>query len=219
MLPSVPFSHSESGTMITLTVSTGSVVTNEDGSAAKVEPAQAKQYEVPNLVGKTLEDAEIIIAENHLVRGSVVEVTYADAALSGLICKQSLEAGTKVADGTVIDLEFSTGTGENTVTSYRYVADIESPALEDENYAEGTSVYLQLVASDGTPVREWSIASFPDRVNVTGITQPTGWLTLTYTVTTPQTTVKDPDTGEETVVPSTTETREQRRAITFTPEN
>lgn len=208
-----------SGSMITLTVSTGSVVTDEKGNAAKVASTETKQYEVPNLVGQALEDAEIMIAEAHLVRGSVTEVTYADAELAGKICRQSLEAGRTVDEGTVIDLELSTGAGNDTTTSWRYVADIDSPSLEDPDYEPGTSVYIQLMASDGHSVREWNESSFPFKVNITGITQPTGTLTLTYNVTTPQTTVTDTETGAETIVPSSTQQREQRRAITFTPEN
>ncbi|MBR5116930.1 MAG: Stk1 family PASTA domain-containing Ser/Thr kinase, partial [Lachnospiraceae bacterium] len=45
--------RAESGTMITLTVSTGSVVTDEQGNAALVSSAEAKNYEVPSLVGLT----------------------------------------------------------------------------------------------------------------------------------------------------------------------
>ena len=206
------------GATITLTVSTGSVVTNEDGTAAKVEQEEKKNYKVPDLIGQTLEEAEIMIAEAHLTRGSVSEVTYADEALAGKICRQSLEAGTEVPDGSVVDLELSTGTGATTST-WCYVADIESPALEDESYVSGTDVKLILESSDGSYNREWTTSSFPAGVNVTGITQPTGTLTLAYTVNIPQSTVINPDTGEEETVPASSEDRTQRRAITFTPEN
>ncbi|MCR5094800.1 MAG: Stk1 family PASTA domain-containing Ser/Thr kinase [Lachnospiraceae bacterium] len=212
-------SRAENGTTITLTVSTGSVVTDADGNAALVASTQLEKYAVPRLVGLTLEEAEILIAENHLVRGTVNEVTYADEAMAGLICRQSLEPGTAVDEGSVIDLELSVGTGEETTTSWRYVADIESPALEDPDYTSGTPVHVQLIASDGTTIREATEEAFPIKINSTGISQPTGWLTLTYTVTTPSSTEIDPDTGEEKVIPSQTEEREQRRAITFTPEN
>ncbi|MCR5179374.1 MAG: Stk1 family PASTA domain-containing Ser/Thr kinase [Lachnospiraceae bacterium] len=210
--------RAQGGATITLTVSTGSVVTNEDGSAAKVEQEETKNYKVPELVGQTLEEAEIMIAEAHLTRGSVSEVTYADEALAGKICRQSLEAGNEVPEGSVIDLELSTGTGATTST-WCYVADIESPALEDESYVSGTEVRLTLESSDGSYNREWSTSSFPAGVNVTGITQPTGTLTLSYTVNVPQSTVINPDTGEEETVPASSEERTQRRAITFTPEN
>ncbi len=210
--------RAKGGAEITLTVSTGSVVTNEDGSAAKVEQEEKKNYKVPDLVGQTLEEAEIMIAEAHLTRGSVSEVTYADEALAGKICRQSLEAGTEVPDGSVVDLELSTGTGATTST-WCYVADIESPALEDESYVSGTDVKLILESSDGSYNREWTTSSFPAGVNVTGITQPTGTLTLAYTVNIPQSTVINPDTGEEETVPASSEDRTQRRAITFTPEN
>ncbi|MBQ3789375.1 MAG: Stk1 family PASTA domain-containing Ser/Thr kinase [Lachnospiraceae bacterium] len=211
--------RAQSGTMITLTVSTGSVVTDEQGNAALVATAEAKNYEVPSLVGLTLEEAEIRIGEAHLVKGSVSEVTYADASLTGKICMQSLEAGKEVPEGSVVDMELSIGTGEATETSYRYSADIESPALEDENFAEGTEVHLLLTASDGKSLLDTTQSSFPFKFSATGITQPTGLLTLTYMVTTPQTTETNPETGEEQVVPGTTEERTQRRAITFTPDN
>ncbi len=211
--------RAKSGSTITLTVSTGSVVTDDKGNAALVASTKQQDYEVPNLVGKSLEEAEIMIGEKHLVRGSVVEVTYADAALAGLVCKQSLEAGKMVPEGSIIDLELSTGTGEVTATSYRYVADIESPALEDQEYVSGTPVTLHFVTSDMSYDREWTVSSFPDRANFTGLTQPTGTLTLTYTVATAQTSTIDPETGEERITPASTETREQRRSLTFTPED
>ena len=109
------------------------------------------------------------------------------------------------------------------VSDGRWEVRIPTPKGSFKKYtltiSDGTPVTLHFVTSDMSYDREWTVSSFPDRANFTGLTQPTGTLTLTYTVATAQTSTIDPETGEERITPASTETREQRRSLTFTPED
>lgn len=96
-----------------------------------------------------------------------------------------------------------------------YVENIESPAVEDPAYVEGTQCVIVLTTASGTEIYRTATTSFPLPVNLLNISEPTGTLTLIYTVTTDATTVTDPTTGEVTTVPGTSEQRTINRAVTF----
>ena len=203
--------RAESGSTVTVYVSTGA---NSTSASASTEVSTAKsegQVTVPNVIGKTSEEAVIMLVEAGLQAGTVVETSNEDSNLTGLICAQSIAFGTSVSEGTVINLELSTGPA--TVT-YSYVADIAAPT-EGENYTYGLSVHVTLVTSDGTTLLNTTTSDFPIQMNSKGITSPTGTITFVYTATTPTTT--NAETGEVTVG----ETLEYTvtRAVTFTQEN
>ncbi len=205
--------RAKSGATVTLYVSDGSNYSTQ-AAAATTEVSTAKsegQVTVPNIIGMTSEDAVITLVEAGLQAGSIVETSNEDSNLTGLICAQSIAFGTSVSEGTIINMELSTGPA--TVT-YSYNAEIAAPT-EGENYNPGTPVKVTLVTSDGTTLLSTTTSDFPVQGTYKGITAPTGTITFVYTATTPTTT--NPETGEtsggDTVEYTVT------RAVTFTQEN
>jgi serine/threonine-protein kinase len=205
--------RAKSGATVTLYVSDGSNYSSQ-AAAATTEVSTAKsegQVTVPNIIGMTSEDAVITLVEAGLQAGSIVETSNEDSNLTGLICAQSIAFGTSVSEGTIINMELSTGPA--TVT-YSYNAEIAAPT-EGENYNPGTPVKVTLVTSDGTTLLSTTTSDFPVQGTYKGITAPTGTITFVYTATTPTTT--NPETGEtsggDTVEYTVT------RAVTFTQEN
>ncbi|WP_026516773.1 Stk1 family PASTA domain-containing Ser/Thr kinase [Butyrivibrio sp. MC2021] len=201
-----------SGATITVTVSNGSnyVKTETAAEAATIAKAEG-QVTVPNVIGKTSEEAVIILVESGLTAGSIVETSNEDSNLTGLICAQSIAVGTSVSEGTIINMELSTGPANVT---YSYVADITAPT-EGENYTPGLSVRVSLVTSDGVTLLSTTTTDFPVQATYKGITSPTGTLTFVYTATAPQ--VTNPDTGE--ITGGGTQEYTVTRAVTFTQEN
>ena len=201
-----------SGATITVTVSNGSnyVKTETSAEAATIAKAEG-QVTVPNVIGKTSEEAVIILVESGLTAGSIVETSNEDSNLTGLICAQSIAVGTSVSEGTIINMELSTGPANVT---YSYVADITAPT-EGENYTPGVSVRVSLVTSDGVTLLSTTTTDFPVQATYKGITAPTGTLTFVYTATAPQ--VTNPDTGE--ITGGGTQEYTVTRAVTFTQEN
>ena len=199
------------GTKITIYVSNGS---NYSAQAATTEVSTAKaegQVTVPNIIGMTSEDAVITLVEAGLTAGKVVETTNEDSNLTGLICAQSIAPQTSVSEGTVINMELSTGPAKVT---YSYNAEISAPT-EGENYNYGIPVRVTLVTSDGTTLLSTTTSDFPVQGTYKGITAPTGTITFVYTATTPTTT--NPETGETTGGQTAEYT--VTRAVTFTQEN
>ena len=203
-----------SGATITVTVSNGANYVKTENNEASTATTTAKaegQVTVPNVIGKTSEEAVIILVESGLTAGSIVETSNEDSNLTGLICAQSIAVGTSVSEGTIINMELSTGPANVT---YSYVADITAPT-EGENYTPGLSVRVSLVTSDGVTLLSTTTTDFPVQATYKGITSPTGTLTFVYTATAPQ--VTNPDTGE--ITGGGTQEYTVTRAVTFTQEN
>ena len=200
-----------SGSTITVYVSTGANVSSAS-AATEVSVAKSEgQVTVPNVIGRTSEEAVIMLVEAGLQAGSIVETSNEDSNLTGLICAQSIAFGTSVSEGTVINLELSTGPASVT---YSYTDDIAAPT-EGENYTYGLSVHVTLVTSDGTTLLNTTTSDFPIQMNSRGITSPTGTITFVYTAATPTTT--NPETGETSGGQAVEYT--VTRAVTFTQEN
>ncbi len=203
--------RAKSGATVTVFVSTGA---NYTASAASTEVSTAKsegQVTVPNVIGLSSEDAVITLVEAGLSAGNIVETSNEDSNLTGLICAQSIAFGTSVSEGTIINMELSTGPARVT---YSYTADIAAPT-EGENYTAGVSVHVTLVTSDGTTLLNTTTTDFPIQMNSKGITSPTGTLTFVYTAVAPSTT--NPETGEVTGGEAKEIT--VTRAVTFNQEN
>ena len=88
----------DAGSAVTLTISKG-----------KEAPAQV---EMPNLLGKTQREAEQAIADAKLVAVQDNPIVTSDYK-PGTVCKQSVEAGTKLPEGSQVS--FATALAENTV--------------------------------------------------------------------------------------------------------
>lgn len=218
-------SRAKSGSTITVYVSNGSNYSSGNASTAAASGASGQtaatteisnaisegQVTVPKIVGLTSEEAVITLVEAGLQSGKIIETSNEDTNLTGLICAQSIAEGTSVSQGTIINMELSTGPAKVT---YSYNADIAAPT-EGENFNYGIPVKVTLVTSDGTTLLSTTTTDFPVQGTYKGITAPTGTITFVYTATTPTTT--DPESGEtfggETVEYTVT------RAVTFNQES
>jgi serine/threonine protein kinase/beta-lactam-binding protein with PASTA domain len=187
------------GSEITITISSG-----DDSSKIKV----------PNVIGSTEEEAMVKLTEAGLTLGTVTEVNNDDNSLKGLVCAQSYQVGTYVDKGTVVDLKVSTGAKAAT---YTYSGNVAAPT-EEASYKSGMSVNVTLTAADGTQLYNSAATAFPLSLPViTGITSPTGVLTLTFAVTTEATTTTDAN-GQTVTVPASTANKTVTRTVTFTQE-
>ena len=186
----------ERGSTVTITISQG--------------PQESKVV-VPDVLGMLPDEARTTLEAAGLTVRNVEEVSDDDETMIGKVIRLSYSIGTEVDPGTAIDLYVSSGPA----STYMYVENIESPALEDPDYVEGTQCVIVLTTASGTEIYRTATTSFPLPVNLLNISEPSGTLTLIYTVATEATTSTDPATGEVTTVPGTTEERTISRAVTF----
>ena len=188
-------SKAERGSTVTITISQG---------------PQESKVPVPDVLGMLPDEAKATMEAVGLV-GNVEEVSDDDETKIGRVVGLSYSIGTQVEPGTTIDIYVSTGPA----STYMYVENIESPALEDPAYVEGTQCVIVLTTASGTEIYRTAVTSFPYPVNLLNISEPTGVLTLIYTVNTEAATVTDPATGAVTTVPGASEQRTINRPITF----
>ena len=186
----------ERGSTVTITISQG---------------PQESKVAVPDVLGMLPDEARATLEAAGLTVRNVEQVSDDDETMIGRVIRLSYSIGTEVDPGTAIDLYVSSGPA----STYMYVANIESPAIEDPAYVEGTQCVIVLTTASGTEIYRTATTSFPLPVNLLNISEPTGTLTLIYTVTTDAATVTDPATGEVTTVPGTSEQRTINRPVTF----
>lgn len=193
-------SKAPAGSVITLRVSLG----EED-----------TKVRVPNVIGLNEMDATVSLTEAGLGVGTVTQ-EYNTQVAADLVCYQSYSVGSYVEAGTLIDLKISMGAEAKT---YRFNDSISAPTPEeDPTYKSGISVRVVLTGSDGSVLIDTVTSTFPTSANIGGIKTNSGVVTMTYEVTTDPTTTVDPDTGQETTVPGTTEPRTITRQVTFVEE-
>ncbi len=188
------------GSAVTVTVSAG----QEDNKVM-----------VPNLLGKTEEDAMVILTEQGLSMGTVTE-TNSEEYAAYMVCYQSYSEGSFVDPGTPVDLVISIGPATAT---YRYNGSIEAPTPEEApGYVPGNPVNITIVAEDGKIIMEsTSVTTFPFSTNYYGIKSPRGTITFTYTETSEGTVAED-ESGAQVVLPGTTETKSFTRTVEFVQE-
>ncbi len=168
---------------------------------------------VPNLMGKSEEEAISLLVEAKLDIGDVSYV-YSDEVAEGLVCYQSYSEGSYVDPNTAVDLRVSQG---KEAATYRYSASIGAPTADEApDYVAGTEVNIRLEADDGKVLADTNTSSFPWSGNFYGLSSSAGTITITYTVTTEGTTTTDPETGETTSTPGGTEERSFTRRVEFT---
>lgn len=188
------------GSTIMITVSSGTAATDKKS--------------VPSVIGKSEMDAMAILAENGLSVGQISETNNDDPSLNGLVCYQSVTAGSYVDPGTTVDLYVSIGPKAST---YKYSGAITAPG-EDEEYIGGMFVQVIVTAADGTSLLNTTTSTFPLDVNYTGITSPTGTITYIFTVNSEEVTYTDPETGETVTQPAESHEKTVTREINFEPE-
>ena len=133
---------------------------------------------VPNLMGKSEEEAMAVLEEVGLLLGEVSEVNNENTDLKGLVCYQSYSAGSYVEVGTKVDISISLGSSRST---FKFTDAITAPtAEEDPNFRGGTLVTVTLIADDGTTLLSTQTSDFPIELNITGIKSQTGYILYQY---------------------------------------
>lgn len=190
-----------SGATVTICISTG------------IENAKIS---VPDVMGKSEDEAMSILVEAGLQLGSVTEVTNNNTDYLGLVCYQSYSARTYVDAGTRVDIHVSVGPAQAT---YRFTDSITPPtSAEDPNYKSGTMVTVTLMADDGTQLMSTQTSSFPiAQQNITGIKTSTGYILFQYQNTIEGSTITNED-GSVTTTEGSTENKEIRCAVNFVQE-
>lgn len=193
-------SRAEAGSAVTIVISKGIDTENK--------------IQVPDVFGMDVESAIVMLTEAGLVVRNQEEMHYEDPALLGKVCYMSYSALSYVEPGTEIDIGISIGPEQAT---YKYEANIESPALEDPSYVAGTSCVLYITTASGKEVHRTETGAFPYAVNVQGLTDAQGIITFEYDVQQPATTTTD-ENGETVTIPGAIERKMTQRVIQFTPE-
>jgi serine/threonine-protein kinase len=189
------------GAMIHLWVSTGK---------------KKKRVSVPNLIGKSEEEALIMLVEAGLKVGDVSETTHDNEDLLYLVCHQSISIGVFVEPGTSVDIQVSTGVAG---ALYSYLENIHAPTHDDDPfYKPGTTVQVLVLAADSDiPLMDTTVTSFPVLANFSGIKSAYGTVFLRYVNQTDGYTDTDAE-GNEVYVEPHTWSEEIVRDISFTPQ-
>ena len=187
----------ERGSTVTITISQG---------------PQESKVQVPDVLGMLPDEGKSTLEAAGLTVRNVTEVNDDDETMIGKIIRLSYSVGTEVEPGTAIDIYVSKGPE----ATYMFAENIESPALEDPQYVEGTPCVLVVTTASGKELSRLSVASFPTPLNLFDIKdESTGVLTIIYNVTLESVTTTDPATGETKVVPGGVEERTIQRPLQF----
>ncbi len=150
------------------TAAKGSPVTVVISSGSSVE-----QITMPDLSGKTEEEAKVVIEEEGLTIGTVAEED-SDTVEKGKVISQAPAAGGMVDKGTAVDLKISLGKKTKT---YSCSVEVGSPG----NYMAGSEAVIVLLSPSGEELGRFSTSSFPYTVSKSGIVDiPSGVITITY---------------------------------------
>jgi len=213
----VPSDSVSKGNVVDQIPAAGKVVKRDSSVTLSVStgPSSSKVH-VPNLIGLDPMDATATLVEAGLQAGSFEETTNSDANLVGKVCYQSYTADSAVDAGTKIDMKVSVGIGALT---YSYVGNVESPAIEDNQYQAGGQCTVIVSTTTGQELKRETTSSFPVSMNISGIPDcETGTVSIIYPVEIPGTTTTGDD-GQIIDIPSVSEERTIVRTVTFTLEN
>jgi serine/threonine-protein kinase len=150
------------------TAAKGSAVTVVISSGTSVETVI-----MPDLSGKTEEEAKVVIEEEGLKVGTVAEEE-SDTVEAGKVISQTPVAGGTVDKGTGVDIKISLGKKSKT---YSCSVQVGAPT----NFMEGSEAVIVLLSPTGVELGRFSTTSFPYTVNKSGITDVSGGvITITY---------------------------------------
>ncbi len=170
---------------------------------------------MPNLIGRTEDEAVALLIEAGLSVGNVSEMN-SDQIEEGLVCYQSYSYGVEVEKGTAVDLKLSMGPS---LVTYKLNASIAAPTMaEAPDYVAGTPVKVAITTSAGKLVLETITSSFPLSANATGIPSSGGTILFTYEVTPEPEIQVDPETGEQVTIPGDPVEKSFERTIEFMKE-
>ena len=132
-----------------------------------------EQLDMPNLLGKTEEEAKVLIDEAGLTIRTVAEEN-SDTVEAGRVISQSPAAGGKIDLETAVDLTISLG---KKVTSYSCNVQVVAP----NNFFEGSEAIIVLMNPQGAEISRYNVSTFPYTVTQTGISDySSGLVTITY---------------------------------------
>lgn len=138
---------------------------------------------MPNLIGCDQIEAEEWIHENGMILQSIGQ-EYSDIIAKDLVCYQNFSVGTPLDPGTPIVFSISLGKDPANGITYKCNASIAAPSIsEAPDYSSGSDVHVTLVTDAGNVLMDAVTSTFPQTVNVYGISSQWGTITLTYTVT------------------------------------
>jgi len=150
------------------TAAKGSPITVVISSGSSVE-----QIEMPDLTGKTEEEAKVVIEEEGLSIGTVAEED-SDSVEKGKVISQAPAAGGMVDKGTAVDLKISLG---KKIKTYSCSVEVGAPG----NFMEGSEAVIVLLSPSGEELGRFSTTSFPYTVNKNDISDvSSGVITITY---------------------------------------
>ncbi len=130
-----------------------------------------KEVIVPDLVGKNVEEAKVLLDEAGLTYANVNEEP-SDTVAKGVVLAQGIATGTTVNEGDNVDLKVSTGPA-----TYACNFSIQAPA----DYLAGTEAIIVLMNAAGVELGRYTTVMFPYNLVQTGITGiDSGAVTVTY---------------------------------------
>ena len=184
-------SQAEEGDEIIIVISKGADVVNKT---------------VPNIVGLTEIDAKAALAQAGISFGEVIEENSPTVA-AGIVTSQSPSAGATVGDSTNVSFVVSKGPG-----TYGGSFNVEAP----NGYTPGTPAQITVTSSvDNSVLHSEAVSAFPATVNITGVTAPSGVLSITYSIYEPV----EYENDEGRIVNETRETPQtSTQVINFTAE-
>ena len=166
----------EKGNVISQNPEGGRSVTKGTAVALVISLGEDK-VRVPYVIGMTLDMAKNELETAGIKVGSIEEV-YNSSEAEGRVCYQSYPVGSYIEKDVAVNLQVSKG--EKPAT-YFYKANIDAPTVaEAPQYRAGDVVDVSLVTEDGKILLSTATSSFPVLADYSGITVPTGVITITY---------------------------------------
>lgn len=141
------------------------------GSSVNVVISQGAEpkCEVPDLTGCSVSEAKSKLEQNGLTLGSKTGEVYSDKAGEGLICAQSVDAGTTLQSGTSVNYTISLGEQPTEPTMYKASLnirkkDITKQLTADENGNYAGTVVIKVDGSfyDSFDAKYSDISNWPD---------------------------------------------------------
>ncbi|MCR4937501.1 MAG: Stk1 family PASTA domain-containing Ser/Thr kinase [Lachnospiraceae bacterium] len=156
------------GTEVTLDVSLG---------------AETADISMPDLKGKSEEEAIAILVEAGLDYDSPAATEYSDIYAAGQVCYQNYSPGITISTGTVIKYKLSKGPEPGI---YNCIYNVQAPA----DYIPGSQANIVLYSMEDLSMPLWQLTanSFPQPIALTGLNSIAyGTLVITYPVSEIQT--------------------------------
>ncbi|MCR5672404.1 MAG: protein kinase [Lachnospiraceae bacterium] len=150
------------------TAAKGSPITVVISSGKNVE-----QITMPDLAGKTEEEAKVVIEEEGLKIGTVTEEE-SDTVEKGKVISQAPAAGGMVDKETAVDIKISLG---KKIKTYSCSVEVGAPG----NFMAGSEAVIVLLSPSGEELGRYSTTAFPYTVSKSGISDiSSGVITITY---------------------------------------